>query len=166
MEVAIKKTAEESLVMAILELAGTVDKREPNSSIPEGITTQQWLVMLHLACDPNIPNLSKKKPSSPCGGWLPSDLADALNVSRPYMTTLVNTLIDKGVIEKREDDKDQRKKRLFLTARGKSAVQKLQSSRQKANQQLFQGVSSKDREVMLKGLRKCLENLGVPMMWA
>ncbi len=166
MDINIEKTTEESLVMAILELAGIFDKRGTNVTNAVGVTTQQWLVLLHLAEDPNIPNLSRKASQPPNGGWLASDLADSIHVSRPYMTTLVNILLEKQLIFKKDDERDQRKKRLFLTEEGKLAIQKLQRPRQSANTRLFEGVPKADREIMLKSLKKCLDNLKIPVVWS
>lgn len=162
---AIEQTTEESLIMSILEISNIFNKRGTGATSARGVTTQQWMVLLHLSQDPNIPNLHSKGPGTQEKGWLASELAHALNVSRPYMTTLVNTLLNKGLIERVEDSYDQRKKRLLLTSEGESLIMQLQPSRKQANSKLFQGITVEEREIMLKCMDKCLRNLSIPLAW-
>lgn len=162
---AIEKRTEESLIMAIQELAGIFDKRSSHVAQEMDITSQQWLVLLHLCQDPNIPRLETKSPKEPQDGWLASDLAQAINVSRPYMTTLISSLLDKGLIIRKDDPIDQRKKRLLLSDVGLDAVKVLQPYRQKSNARLFKGIPAEEREIMLRCAEKCLQNLSIPISW-
>ncbi|MHB1477218.1 MAG: MarR family winged helix-turn-helix transcriptional regulator [Coriobacteriia bacterium] len=52
------------------------------------------------------------------GGMSQSDLADALHVSRPTVTVMLQKLEAAGALERRTDEHDQRVTRLFLTPRG------------------------------------------------
>ena len=158
----IEQTTEESLVMAILELAGILNKRGMNVTVNTGITTQQWLVLLHLYGDPNIPQFKSKSPKGSKDGWLASEIAAALNVSRPYMTNVVNSLLEKDLIQSTSSPHDQRKKLLTLTQKGEEAIHFLQPHRQEANQHLFKGLTDAEREAVLEGLNKCLLNLRNP----
>lgn len=162
MKTPIKETTEESLVMTVLELAGILNKRGMNVTANTGITTQQWLVLLHLYQDPNIPQFQNKPVKEEGGGWLASEIATALNVSRPYITNLVNILLKKGFIDSTPSTQDQRKKLLTLSNKGVEVINMLQPYRQKANQHLFRGLNEQEREQALSIMNKCLQNLKKP----
>lgn len=51
-------------------------------------------------------------------GISPSELAEALHVSRPTVTSMLQRMEAAGAIERRADEHDQRISRVFLTTRG------------------------------------------------
>jgi DNA-binding MarR family transcriptional regulator len=159
----IEQTVEESLVLSILELAGILNKRGTNVTAEMGVTTQQWVVLLYLCQDPNIPELPQKLPADHSKGWLASDLANAMNVSRPYVTNLINTLLEKGMVASLQDQHDQRKKWITLTERGANAVAQLQPHRKAANAHLFMGLGDEARAQLLAWISACLHNLREPL---
>jgi DNA-binding MarR family transcriptional regulator len=153
----LKKNLEESIVMAILNISDTIVKHGDIVCQRMGITTQQWRVMLHLACDPNIPFIdemtSNKHPI------LASELAEAFNVSRPNITNLINSLIEKGMVKQIEDAKDRRKKFLTLTEKGEDVLQAIQPFRKKANKRLLEHLEKDEKEHFYEKLMDCLSVL-------
>lgn len=151
-----KKTTEESTILALLELAGRVTK-SGNKYVEEmGLTTQQWVVLLYIRRDVNLPGIQDKIQEE---GALASDIADALNVSRPNITNLVNTLIRKGYVEQFADSTDRRRKRLKLTPDGVNTLIMLDPIRREANLNFFEVFSKKEREQFLSLLLKAIQRV-------
>lgn len=61
------------------------------------------------------------------GGMSQSDLADALHVSRPTVTVMLQKLEAAGAIERRTDEHDQRVTRLFLTPDGAELAERMRT---------------------------------------
>jgi DNA-binding MarR family transcriptional regulator len=153
----LKKSVEESIVMAILNISDTIVKRGDIVCQRMGITTQQWRIMLHLARDPNIPFINETKSSKQ--PILASELAEAFNVSRPNITNLINSLIEKGMVRQIEDAKDRRKKFLTLTEKGEEVLFIIQPIRKKVNKRLLQHLGNDEKDHFYDKLMACLEVL-------
>ncbi len=154
--IALQKTTEASIVMTLLHISDTVIKNGDIICQRFGITTQQWLVLLHLAADPNITFIEESNINRPI---FASDLADALNVSRPNITNLVTTLTEKGLIEQIMDRMDRRKKFLILTAEGKKVLENIEPHRKQANERFLTKLSTQQKEQFLSFLRASAETL-------
>lgn len=122
----IEKRVEESLILTLIAIGERLKKRRENICKSLGVSTQQWLILLHLADDPNIPFLSKNKQHLPL---MASEIAASLQVSRPNVTNMLNDLIEKELVEQVEDSNDRRRKRLILTSKGNNLITELQPSR-------------------------------------
>lgn len=153
----LKKSVEESIVMAILNISDTMVKHGDIVCQRMGITTQQWRVMLHLARDPNIPFIDEMKTNK--HPILASELAEAFNVSRPNITNLINSLIEKGMVKQVEDAKDRRKKFLTLTEKGEEVLIAIQPIRKKANRRLLEHLDKDGKELFYDKLMDCLNVL-------
>lgn len=81
---------------------------------PHGITTMDWafLGLLHDNID----------------GMRSSALADELGVEAPFITVLFGKLQKMNLIDSRPDLKDSRAKNIFLTAKGKQFIPKIEST--------------------------------------
>jgi DNA-binding MarR family transcriptional regulator len=154
-----KKSVEESIVMAILNISDTIIKNGDIVCQRMGITTQQWRVMLHLAYDPNIPFIEEIKISK--HSILASELAEAFNVSRPNITNLINSLIEKGLVKQLEDAKDRRKKFLNLTKKGEEVLEAIEPIRKKANRRLLEHFDKDEKEHFYDNLMDCLNILNI-----
>ena len=150
----IQKSLEESIVMALLNLSDSIIKNGDVVCQRMGITTQQWRIMLHLANDPNIPYIDEQPVSD--RPIVASELANALNVSRPNVTNLINSLIEKGLVSQKEDKKDRRKKFLTLTTEGVKILGEIEPYRRKANRRLLEDLAEEDKTLFLEQLRNCL----------
>lgn len=148
-KILIEKNDSAKTIWRILEIADLLKKYGEYICSQEGITTQQWLLLLHLAGDPNIPYFEREKHFKPL---MASELAEGLNVSRPNVTNLLNSLLKKELIEQVEDDIDRRKKRLKLSAKGVDLVKKLEPGRKTFNDNLFSGFKQKEKKNLLKYL--------------
>ena len=153
--VSTKASVEESIVLAVLDLSNQLGKLGEGLAAHAGLTTQQWLVLLQVAGDPNFhaPD-GQAAPSK--GGVLGSEIALARGVSRASVSTLVAQLLGKGLIRREAEASDRRRKGLSVTAKGRAALARLEASRRRANRTLLAELAAKDRAVLLHALRACL----------
>ncbi len=152
----IQKTNEESIMLAVLELAAQMLKKGANLTSMIGLTTQQWMVLLYVQGDTNIPYAEERLQE---GGILASDIAEALNVSRPNITNLLQVLSDKGLITQDKDPKDKRRKILVLTRKGRDAIAKVNPMRENVNRRLLYNFSEDEKEDFLAKLMHCLDRM-------
>ena len=148
----IEKSIEESIVLSIFELANQLKKIGDEAYKKVGLTTQQWLILLHLADNPNLPFFKREKHKK---ALMASELAESLNVSRANITNLINVLLDKNLVSQYEDEDDRRKKRLKLTEEGVALVNSTQPSRLAVIMFLTEGFSQGEKETFLRFLEAC-----------
>ena len=153
----IAKRVEESLVLRLITLGDRLKRRRDIISQNLGISTQEWLVMLHLAHDPNLGDPAR--PGPPNLPLLASELADVLNVSRPNITNMINSLLDKNLVKQVEDADDKRRKRLTLSEQGQQLLDTLQPHRELLNSTLLETFSQGDKEEFLHFAEMCLQTL-------
>ncbi|MEK7253161.1 MAG: MarR family transcriptional regulator [Bacteroidota bacterium] len=149
----LQKNLEATIIQYLVEFASLLKKRGDLQCHAHGITTQQWLILLHLANDPNMPFHRKRSQIAPV---LASELADFFGVSRANITNLLNVLLEKQLIIQTEDETDRRKKTLELSEKGIHVVNAMESIRHSANGRLFSTFSQMEKEVFLKMLERCV----------
>lgn len=88
-----------------------------------------------------------------------SELAESLNVTRANITNLLNVLLDKGLIKQYEDSDDRRKKRLSLTKKGVTLVNKTQPSCLGVINYLTEGFTKEEKQTFLHFLEQCMNKL-------
>ena len=152
----LQKNVEASIVMTLLTIADTIIKNGDVVCQRMGITTQQWRIMLHLASDPNLVFVQDNPRTEPI---VASELADALNVSRPNITNLINSLTEKGMVLQITDKRDKRKKFLTLSEEGLRVLEIIEPFRRRANLRLMTALSDDGKQVLLHSLRGCLDIL-------
>lgn len=149
----IKKSLNASVIFHIIKFSETIRKHGDVMTHQYGITTQQWLILLLLAKDPNIIYLKENPQQKP---MLAKELAEAMNVSRANITNLLNVLLRKKLIKQVADGDDKRRKRLILTPEGERIVLALEEPRQKRNNRLFAGVSKEEKESFIAFIQTLL----------
>lgn len=152
----IEKSIEESIVLSIFDLANQLKKIGDEVYQKVGLTTQQWLILMHLGSNPNLPFFKREKHYK---SLMASELADSLNVSRANITNLISVLLDKELIKQYEDEQDRRKKRLKLTKKGIDLVNKTQPSRLAVINFLVEGFNEEEKKVFLKFLETCMDKI-------
>lgn len=152
----IEKRLEESIILHLIALGDALKRRRDQISQGLGITTQQWLIMLYLAKDPNLPFFENGQHDQKV---LAAEISRAINVSRPNVTNLISALLDKGLAIQTEDKEDRRRKRLALSPEGFRLLETLQPFRKKLNEQLFEDLTIDEREVFLQLIDICLRRL-------
>jgi MarR family transcriptional regulator, organic hydroperoxide resistance regulator len=81
-----------------------------------------------------------------------SDISERFDISTPAASQLVDKLVQSGLIERTEDPADRRAKKIALTSKGRTIIEKGMSERYRWMDQLVTGLSAKDREKVAEGL--------------
>jgi DNA-binding MarR family transcriptional regulator len=152
----IKKNFNNSIIFHIIRLSETIKKHGDTLTEKYGITTQQWIIMLLLAKDPNIIYLQENPSDKPLSA---KDIAEAMNVSRANITNLLNVLIDKKLITQTFDGTDKRRKRIILTPTGENIVKALEGPRKKRNDDLFKNFNKEEKESFIAFIQSALSFL-------
>lgn len=154
--VKIKKNLNASVIFHVIKFNETIRKNGDIFTRDYGITTQQWLIMLLLANDPNMIYLQENPQEKPL---LAKELAEAMNVSRANITNLINVLLEKGLIMQTYDKHDRRRKRLLLTPAGEEVIEKLEVIRNEGNERLLEEFSKEEKLKFIEFISKCLSIL-------
>ena len=157
MDAKITESTEESLILTLLDLANHLTRNGERIAQQEGLTAQQWLLLLQIAGDPNFPRLGATAESgSPV---LASTIATARGVSRPTISALVRSLVDKGLVTQTEEPGDRRQKALLATPAGLDVLARIEPARREANKGLLESFDAGDVTRALSLLRSCLDTL-------
>ena len=152
----ISKHIEKNLVLSIIKLADELHQIRNAITEKHGLTSQQWLIMLYLSDDPNIP---KSNDPTPHKTVLASELADALHTSRPNITNLVNQLLKKGFVQQIKDHKDNRRKVLQVTVKGILVLNEIEPKRDNYTNKLFDHLNAEELEKFREFLSGCLAKI-------
>ncbi len=152
----IKKNINASVIFHIIKLSETWKRNGDAITQDFGITTQQWLVMLLLAKDPNILYFKDNPHEKPL---MAKELAEAMNVSRANITNLLNVLIKKKLVAQLEDKQDKRRKRLSLTDAGEIMVEKIETVRNEYNARLLSKFTKLQKTAVNEFIDICLQNM-------
>lgn len=152
----IRKNLNATVIFHIIGFSEIIRKYGDVLTQKYGITTQQWLILLLLAKDPNFIYLQQHKHKEP---MLAMELADALNVSRANITNLLNVLVKKKLIVQVADKEDGRRKRLILTAIGEKLLTTLEKPRFESNQRLLKNFTKEEKENVVQFIKGSLAML-------
>jgi DNA-binding MarR family transcriptional regulator len=149
---------EESIVLALLDLANHLEREGERLARTASLTTPQWLVLLHIAGDPSLPAPPGDR-APPERGVLASDIADARGVSRASISVVVSSLLRRGLARQIPDPRDRRRRCLVLTTAGHRAVRRIEPLRRDANRRLLRDLNRTQRRELLDRLEACLRTL-------
>jgi MarR family transcriptional regulator for hemolysin len=152
------RTVEDSIVLTLFDISNELGKLGEGVSSRAGLTTQQWLMLLQIAGDPNFA-VPKDGPTRDGPGIMASEIARARGVSRANVSILVAQLLRMGLVSQEEQPEDRRRKHLTVTSAGRSALADIESARHEANRNLFASLAPAERRQLLRSLRACLERL-------
>jgi len=152
----IKKTLDTSVLLGLYETAMLLIKQNVEFVSKQGLTNQQWVILIHLAKDPNLPFLIREQHAEPL---MASELAESLGVTRANITNLLTILMEKKLIKQIEDKEDRRKKRLVLTTKGEDLIKTMQPDRINSNSNMLDGLTVREKEQFLGYIQKCTKNI-------
>jgi len=152
----IEKKIETSILLGIYETAVLLIKKNIEFVAKQGLTNQQFVILIHLAKDPNLPFFTREQHHKP---MLALELADSLGVTRANVTNLIKVLLEKKLIKQVEDKIDRRKKRLTLSKRGEELIKKMQPERLASNKDMLKGLTKSEKEHFVKYLEKVTKNI-------
>jgi Transcriptional regulators len=109
-----------------------------------GLTHTQWSALGVLLHSPGITS---------------SELEHILMIERPSVTSLMNGLEKRGLIEKRNDPKDGRSKQIFLTDAGLKLAEQTQHFGMEVEQRVKKAMADEDLEMLKKYLLKMIRAL-------
>jgi len=84
------------------------------------------------------------------------EAADFVHVSLPAASRLVDDLVRRGFVERREDPDDRRMKRLRLTGDGRSVIRRLNAARLSGLEEFTEGLGEEERHALAGALAKLL----------
>ena len=87
------------------------------------------------------------------------DIAENFEISKSLVCRSVESLIKKGYIDTKKDEKDKRITHLILKEEAKPIVQALQENREKNNKILLKDIDEKELEIFNNVLDKMKENI-------
>jgi DNA-binding MarR family transcriptional regulator len=89
-----------------------------------------------------------------------SDLAATLGVQPPTVTKMISRLAAQDYVERRSSQGDGRQALVFLTERGRRAVDLIDRIWKRIEKDSLSGIDEKDRKRLRKLLRQVAQNLG------
>jgi DNA-binding MarR family transcriptional regulator len=149
-------SAESGAVLALVDLSGQLQRRGEAIARRAGLSVQQWLLLLHIAGEPGLPRLARGHDR---GGILASDIASIRGVTQANISRLLGGLVAGGLVKQTGDAQDARRRRLALTERGRKSLEAIEPLRRRANELLLSDLSSAERALFVKCLRRCLDRL-------
>ena len=81
-----------------------------------------------------------------------SDLARRLGVSAPTASTLIDRLVERGLVERREDPRDRRQVRCRLSAEGQRLAARFYESARARTERLLAELGEEELETVLRGI--------------
>lgn len=141
--------------MGVLETKDTVDlefifrriyrkiKEELHSLLKEHVTLNEFMV---------LKLLSESSMRS-------SDLSKILQVSASHITSVTDSLVEKGLIERRRSNKDRRVVDLILTEKGKSLISQLKETKSRFLKDQSDVFTEEERETLYRLFRKFEDHL-------
>jgi len=104
---------------------------------PLGVTRAQWWVLAHL---------------SRHDGMMQTKLADALEVGKASLGSLIDRLVAGGLVERRDDPADRRAKRVYMAKAGRQLLKRMTQEENQFNERTLGPLSPTDRETMIRAL--------------
>lgn len=89
------------------------------------------------------------------------ELAQTLRVSQAAIATSLKSMERLGYVEKRLDDRDNRRNRIAITEKGVAALKQCFEVFEQVDQRMMEGLSPQEREDIDRLHHKMLDNLGV-----
>lgn len=141
--------------MGVLETKDTVDlefifrrvyrkiKEELHSLLKEHVTLNEFMVLKLLSESP----------------MRSSDLSKILQVSASHITSVTDSLVEKGLIERRRSNKDRRVVDLILTEKGKSLISQLKETKSRFLKDQLDVFTEEERETLYRLFRKFEDHL-------
>jgi DNA-binding MarR family transcriptional regulator len=148
-------TEREALIQAILQLESQLMHErcavQPPALLDIDVTMLQLKALLII---------SSAAGSLDSGGLRVSDLARWLDVTAATASTLLDRLVDRGLIERREDPHDRRQHRCQATAAGSELVRKFFEGTQAQNRELLTALSDAELQTVLQALKILIDAAG------
>lgn len=108
------------------------------------IGAEQWFILFKLWENPGIQQ---------------NALADPVLNDEPNITRLVRALVERGLVERRTDEADKRRKLIALTVDGENLMENFLPQVGEIRRDVFAGISDNDVEYLIELLRRVEDNI-------
>ncbi|MBV8924809.1 MAG: MarR family transcriptional regulator [Bradyrhizobium sp.] len=132
------------LVVQLVESSRLLRNYIDHRAKSRGTTRAQWVVLFRLREQEGLSQV---------------DLADVLELQPISLVRLLDRLVEHGLLERRQDPKDRRANRLFLTASGRQLVDDLDSLRDAIAVDIMKDLSPQAVETSLRALREIKDRI-------
>lgn len=92
-------------------------------------------------------------------GQSQKELGESLGVKPSTITVMAQRLEKNGIVERRQDENDQRKSRIFLTDKGKELCQELERIHSQITDECFKGLTTDEKVIFRRLLMQIRDNL-------
>lgn len=92
-------------------------------------------------------------------GQSQKELADRLNVKPSTITVMLGRMEKSGLVERRQDDEDQRVSRVYITEEGKNVCEKAKEVMKNLEEECFGNLSSEEKIILRRLLLQIRDNL-------
>ena len=92
-------------------------------------------------------------------GAAQKEIAAACNIEPASLTTILNGMEEKGLIQRKSLNGNRRSWHIFLTDRGKEMTEAIGMGFEELEAQAFSGISGEERESFLKTFEKIYQNM-------
>ncbi|MEK3723552.1 MarR family winged helix-turn-helix transcriptional regulator [Paenibacillus sp. FSL H8-0034] len=92
-------------------------------------------------------------------GQSQKELAEQLHIQPATITVMLNRMVKTGLVERRQDAKDQRVSRVYLTEKGKLAHTEVRETFRAMDAQCFGNFSEEDKVLLRRLMLQVYENL-------
>lgn len=86
-------------------------------------------------------------------------ISSELNIDKSAITRVIQSLLDKGFIEKKKDEEDKRCNRIYLTEKGRSTKNPIDKGRREWNRILTKNIPEEKIEEVLEILSQMADNI-------
>ena len=104
-----------------------------------GVTVAEWVVLREIFDTDEMP---------------PSTLAEQTGLTRGAISKLIERLVVKKLVSRKEGSEDRRYQRIALTPTGRRLVPKLAAIADSNDQEFFQPLTAREREALIATLKK------------
>jgi MarR family transcriptional regulator for hemolysin len=136
----IEYESERELAFLLVDAGRKLNDAYDMSMKPLSLTRSQWRVMAYVSRTPGISQ---------------TELANSLECSRMAVTSLIDRMESKGLVERRAVDNDRRMRSILLTKTGKALVKKMNKTAVQVLENIFTGTTQRE----LQQLRRLLETI-------
>lgn len=113
-----------------------------------GITLRQVLVLAYLELHPQETVTQKT-------------LEDRMHLSNPTVTSLIQTMMNRGWVYRKQEASDNRKYRLFMTQKAKDMLPRCHASSMEMDRSFYQGFTPEELETPKNMLQRIKKNINL-----
>ena len=152
-----QKNIHDEIIFLLSDIGNFFNKKGDLIAKKAGLTTLQWIVLLNIARDPNLPVVQNGEAPHP--GVLASEIAANRGVSRANISPIISTLIKNKFIAQKDHPTDRRRKTLHVSEKGMSALKSIQDERRFLNDRLFDSITEENQSVLVQSLQHLLKTV-------